>query len=139
MKFLENTYGFDLLSLFFLILASIFNFNKYGKFITLILLFIIIFRAFSKNTYKRTSELKKFINILNKILSRFNKHMPYIPNISLNNFSNILLKSHSIFSQKRKYKIVKCKKCGQKLRVPRIHKKIIVTCKKCGFEFSMKA
>lgn len=42
------------------------------------------------------------------------------------------------FAGHRDYKIFKCPKCGQKLRVPRHKGKIAIHCRKCGEEFIRK-
>ena len=43
-----------------------------------------------------------------------------------------------LFAGHRDYKIFKCPKCGQKLRVPRHKGKIAIHCRKCGEEFIRK-
>lgn len=140
MKFLKGTYGFDLLSIFLLLLGSLLNLSFYTRILGFLLLIIVIFRAFSKNIYKRTCEFQKFIAIVNKILSKFGKKLPtYLPNISLETFPLLFKYYKENLAKKRRFKIVKCPKCKQKLRLPRGKGKIIVTCKKCGHEFHMKS
>lgn len=39
---------------------------------------------------------------------------------------------------RKEYKIYKCPKCGQKIRVPRHKGKIAIRCRKCGEEFIRK-
>ena len=96
----------------------------------------VIYRAFSKNIYKRYNELYKFTNLANKVLFRFGKRLPdNMPRTSLENIPLIFSQLKYVINQKRQYKIVKCPNCGQKLRLPRRQKKIIVTCKICKFEF----
>lgn len=143
MNFLSGTYGFDFLSIFLLILGTFFSFGEHTRYISYFLTIIVIFRAFSKNTYKRNAELIKFTSLLNKILGKFGKRLPYpLPKASLESYSILFRQMKSNWAQKRqsnkKYKIVKCPKCKQKLRLPRGQKAIIVTCKKCCHEFKMK-
>lgn len=138
MSFFAGTYGFDLLSLFLLLLGSVFNIFKYTRIITLIIFIIVFYRAFSKNTYKRYQELNKFTSIVNKFLSKFNKQLPNTTNSSLENIPIAFSQLKKIIIQKFRYKIVRCPNCGQKLRLPRGQKKIIVTCKRCRTEFKMR-
>lgn len=143
MNFLSGTYGFDILSIFLLVLGMFFNFGEYSRYISYLLMIIVIFRALSKNTYKRNAELTKFTSIINKILGRFGKRLPYpLPKASLESYPILFRQMKSKWDQKRKYKkqykIIKCPNCKQKLRLPRGQKSIIVTCKKCSTEFKMK-
>ena len=140
MNFLYGTYGFDILSFFLLLLGTLFNSFYYTRLIGLFLLIIILFRAFSKNTYKRSSENYKFISFINnKILFRFNKRLPDIPNVSLYSITPLFTSLKNKINEKLHYKILKCPNCKQKLRVPRGKKKIIVTCKRCLYEFKAKS
>lgn len=140
MNFLYGTYGFDILSLFLLLLGTLFNSFYYTRLIGLFLLIIILFRAFSKNTYKRSSENYKFVSFINnKILFRFNKRLPDIPNVSLYSITPLFTLLKNKINEKCHYKILKCPNCKQKLRVPRGKKKIIVTCKRCLYEFKAKS
>lgn len=139
MNFFYGRYGVDVLSLFLIIISWFFNFNRYTSIIGIFLLLIAIFRTFSKNISKRSSELYKFIGLINKILNRFGKNIPYnLPIAKLDSIPAAFSALKYKFAQNRKFKIVSCPKCGQKLRLPRGQKKIIVTCKKCSHEFRMK-
>ncbi|NLK94786.1 MAG: hypothetical protein GX275_06305 [Clostridiales bacterium] len=135
MNFFKGTYGFDILSLFLLIIGSLFNLNRHTRYLTPVLLVYVIFRTFSKNTYTRSKELNTFTNLINKILNKFGKRMPYTKNLSLDPFFGSM--EYKV-NQKLHYKIVKCPNCKQKLRLPRGKKKIIVTCKKCSHEFKLR-
>lgn len=141
---LYGSYGFDLLSLFLLILGSLFNFSKYTSPLGLLIFIVVLFRAFSKNIFKRTNELNKFIDFSNKLLRKFNKKIPYnLPRVTFDSFTssfNILKNSiNQKIQYKKQYKILKCPKCKQKLRVPRGKGKITVTCKRCSNEFHAKS
>ena len=139
MNIFYGTYGFDILSVFLLIISLLFNLGGYTRIIGFFLLIVVLFRAFSKNIYKRSQELNKFIAIVNKLLNRFGKSIPYnIPRTSLESIPLAFKQLFTNLKQKTKYKIVKCPNCGQKLRLPRGQKKIIVTCKKCSQEFKMR-
>ncbi|MBP1888774.1 putative Zn-finger protein [Clostridium moniliforme] len=139
MKIFYGAYGFDILSIFMLLLTSLLGFNYYTKILGTVLLILVIYRAFSKNIYKRTAELNKFIDIINKPLSKFGKRIPYnLPRISLDNIPMLFNRIKYNINQKVKFKIVKCPNCGQKLRLPRCKKRIIVTCRRCSHEFRIK-
>ena len=140
MNILRGTYGFDLLSIFLLLLGSIFNTFGITRIIGLLLLIIVVYRAFSKNTYKRSEELYKFTSFVNnKILYRWGKTLPNIPNSSLEAIPMSFKFLWNSIKQRFKYKILVCPRCNQKLRVPRGKKKIIVTCKSCSYEFKARS
>lgn len=139
MNFLYGTYGIDILSLFLLVLSMLFNISSHTRIISLVLMILAIFRAFSKNTYKRSAELSKFITFVNSILRRFGKSLPYnLPKVSLESYPLLFKQLKYKLNQKIKFKIVQCPNCKQKLRLPRGQKSIIVTCKRCSYEFKMK-
>ncbi|MGL5381462.1 hypothetical protein [Clostridium sp.] len=139
MKFLQGTYGIDLLSLFLFFLGSLFNMWKGTFILGYVLLILGIYRAFSKKEYKRKQELIKFISLINSVFKRFNKSIPYnLPVFDLNNLSFIFQKISYWFNEKKNFKITKCPSCGQKLRLPRGKGKIVVSCKKCSTKFDLK-
>lgn len=146
MKLFKNAYGFDLLSLFLLILNLICGILAYLipfiSLVGLILIIIVIFRAFSKNISKRESENYKFIAWINRSLNKRGKSFPYLPRITFDQlfygFSLMIDKVKYSISQKKNFKIVKCPNCGQKLRLPRKKGNITVTCKRCSHQFKMR-
>lgn len=139
MNFFRGAYGFDILSIFLLFISMLFNFGRHTRLLGTLLTLVVLFRAFSKNTYKRSSELYKFTNLVNRLLARFGKRLPdNMPRASFENFPLVFSQLKYKFNQSRQFKIVKCPNCAQKLRLPRGQKKIIVTCKKCRHEFKMK-
>lgn len=139
MNFLYGTYGFDLLSMFLMVLSLILSFGRYTSLLGFVLLIIILFRAFSKDIYKRTAEQNKFVSLVNKILNKFGKSLPYnLPRGSLDVIPMMFSNIKRNFQQRKGFKIVKCPKCHQKLRLPKGQGKIIVTCKRCNNEFKLK-
>ena len=80
---------------------------------SVILIFIALFRAFSKNKRKRAMEQLKFFNLISPIYSR-------------------LLKFAS--KDRKNYIYFKCKNCKQELRIPRGKGKIKVICPHCKHE-----
>ncbi len=121
-KFFKDRYGIDRFSkfLFFLGAILILSLNKYIFILGFITAAYSAFRCLSKNKYKRYSELRSFDNFMLIIRQRF---------------YGIKYK----IDEKRKYKVFKCPKCSQKLRVPRKKGNITITCKKCHTEFKGKS
>ena len=139
MNFLQGTYGFDMLSIFLILLSAIFNIWNPTKLIGLLLIAIVFYRAFSKNTYKRRGELSKFISYANALLSKFGKKLPNtLPELNLNGVLLAFQQIKFYINQKRQFKIIKCPSCKQKLRLPRKKGKILVTCKKCSTKFDSR-
>ncbi|MBU3090276.1 hypothetical protein [Clostridium gasigenes] len=139
MNFFKNTYGFDMFSVFLILLSSIFSIWDFTKYLGLALLFFAIYRAFSKDIYRRKMELNKFTSYANKLLGKFGKKLPSsVPNLDLNSLSVAINQIKLSMAQKRKYKIIKCPSCKQKLRLPRKRGKIVVTCKKCSNKFDSR-
>lgn len=73
------------------------------------------FRMFSKNIHKRYRENVKYIKYRDKFLNIFKKN-------AIN----------------KDYRIFKCPKCRQKIRVPKNKGKIAISCPKCRTEFIKK-
>lgn len=139
MKFLQNMYGFDLLSIFLILISSILNIWNPTRLLSLIIFLYAIYRAFSKKIYKRKQEYNIFYTYANKLLNKFGKSLPYnIPNFDLLNISSVFNNIKYWYTQKRLYKITICPNCNQKLRLPRGKGKILVTCKKCSIKFDFK-
>lgn len=139
MGFFQGIYGIDLLSLILLFLSSLLNFCYYTRIIGYAIFFIAIFRIFSKKIYKRRSELVSFISFINKFLSKFGLTLPSnIPPFDLNNLFYAFKIIENKVKEKIKFKITKCPKCGQKLRLPRRKGKLVVTCKRCLYKFDLK-
>lgn len=107
--------GPDQLSFALVILALLLNFIPwpYMFIITLAIMGIAIFRMFSRNIDQRRKENLKFMDMVNKIKSWYYRN-----------------KAKS--EQRKLYKIFRCPKCSQKLRVPRGKGKVSIKCSKCG-------
>lgn len=139
MNFLQGTYGFDMLSIFLILLSAIFNIWNPTKLIGLLLIAIVFYRAFSKNIYKRRGELSKFISYANALLSKFGKKLPNtLPELNLNGLLLAFQQIKFYINQKSQFKIIKCPSCKQKLRLPRKKGKIVVTCRKCSTKFDSR-
>lgn len=143
MKIFYGSYGFDVLSIFLMILSCILSLFNITAPLGFVVFIFAIYRAFSKKIYKRINELNKFTSIVNNILSRFNKRLPdALPRLTFNNiptfFNQVKYDTQYKVNNFKKYKIVKCPKCKQKLRLPRGKGQIIVTCKSCSHKFNMR-
>lgn len=105
LRMMYGRYGIDELSkLFFCIYFIIFVIGLFFKnfildMIGLLLLFIVIFRFFSKNIYKRGKENKRYLKIRNKILKPFE-------NLKRN------------FTERNEHVYKKCHKCKTTLKLP---------------------
>ncbi|MFR1709241.1 MAG: hypothetical protein ACLSV2_10095 [Clostridium sp.] len=140
MNFFNESYGFDLFSLFLILVSSIFNLFSVTRFLAGVILFYALYRAFSRNIEKREQEHRKFCMYANRFLSKFNRAIPSnLPVFHFSDCTPIFSNFKKWFNEKKNYKIVKCPKCGQKLRLPRGKGRITVTCKRCLHEFKMKS
>lgn len=118
-RFLENRNGVDdfgmfliVISFALLIISSLLD----GLMLSLIALGLLgyaYFRVFSKNLSARQTENQRYLAQRERL--RFK------------------LQSKKVqFGMRKDYKYLKCKNCGQKMRVPRGKGRIEVTCPKCG-------
>lgn len=139
MGFFQGIYGFDFLSIFLLLLSSVFNIWSATRIVGLIFLLIVVYRTFSKNIYKRKAEYNRFRTVSNKILGKVGLSIPEnLTTLDSNNLSLLINKIKYDIGQRKKFKIVKCPGCHKKLKLVRGRGKVIITCKKCSTEFKAK-
>lgn len=128
-KFMYGRYGIDEYGRFLSIVALIPLFLSFiirekvgaGLFgVTLAILIYQYFRLFSRQTAKRQAENQVYLKVKNRVANEFRG-----------------MKSR--FSQRKKYKFFRCKKCHAYLRVPRGKGKVSIRCSRCGNQFSAKA
>lgn len=118
-NFMKDRYGGDLLNGILAYLGleiAIINFFRKStvlSFVSMSLIAVVIFRAFSKNKRQRAIEQVKFFNFISPIYSRLLK------------FKN---------KDRKNYKYFKCSNCKKELRVPKGKGKIKVKCPNCGHE-----
>ena len=142
---MKNRYGFDFLSQILIFVGAILCFWKITLGVGIVLVAISLYRVFSKDTFKRRNEARIFEGLVNGIYSKlsgkknsyYRKDNDFILGIK-KNFNELKKSFNYWIYEKQNYKIVKCPKCKQKLRLPRGRGKIVVTCKKCSYEFKMK-
>ena len=118
MKFLEGRYGVDVLGrdlLFLSIGIMVLNLFIRSQFLGLvpsIISFYVVFRTLSKNYSKRYNE--------NRIYALFKQRV----------------KTNTL--DRKKFRYFTCKKCKQKVRVPKGRGKITITCPRCNHKFDKK-
>lgn len=139
MGLFQGIYGVDLLSLILLLLSSLLNIWKPTRLLSIIPLFIAVYRTFSRDIYRRRNEYDRFRTWANKFLSRIGMAIPdNIATLNSNNLSQLTYKIKYDINQRKKYKTVTCPGCKKKLKLPRGRGKVIVTCKTCNTEFKAK-
>jgi predicted RNA-binding Zn-ribbon protein involved in translation (DUF1610 family) len=107
--------GPDQLSLGLTLLALVLSLIRVDVllYISLAVFALAILRMFSRNIEQRRKENLMFLKLVNK------------PKMWYYNFK--------AYTQQRKaYRIFRCPKCGQKLRVPKGKGKVSIKCSKCG-------
>ena len=122
-RFSYGRYGNDqfgrFLVIFALVLAIVSMFTSNWVYIAALAVFIYAyFRIFSKNIRARQKENEWFLGIGRWFSNLFGGRKK-------NGYS-------SNRAQNANYKVFKCPKCGQKLRVPRGRGKIEIRCRKCS-------
>ena len=123
-RFMWGRYGNDRFNQFLMIVAlvclalSFFGLRIFYV-LALALLVYVYYRMFSRNMSKRSAENQWYLKKEMKVRSWWQRRK-------------------KLFAGRRDYKIFKCPKCVQKLRVPRHKGKIAIRCKKCGEEFIRK-
>ena len=124
-RLMYGRYGGDQLNLtmmvVYLVSYLLFAFTGWRLFywISLVLLFISIFRMFSRNLAKRREENYKFMHLAGPAIQWF--------------------RLKRTIHRDKEHRYFKCPNCGQQLRVPRGKGTITVTCRGCGASFKEKS
>ena len=124
-RFMWGRYGNDRFNQFLMIVALVcLALSFFGLRIFYVLavgiLIYAYYRMFSRNMSKRSAENQWYLRKEMKVRGWFGR-------------------KKKEFAQRKDYRIYKCPKCGQKLRVPRGRGKIAIHCRKCGEEFIRKS
>ena len=122
-NFMIGRYGIDSFSKFLMGIAlvlcilDIFVNSIFINSWFIVIIVYVYYRMFSRNYNKRYQENLKFLQIKNKVMSKF--------------------KSQKWMMQQRKTPhIYKCPTCNQKIRIPKGKGRICITCPKCKTEFT---
>ena len=122
-QFMIGRYGVDSFSKFLLgtaLACAILDLFINSRILTSWFYVLVIFsyyRILSKNHQKRYQENMKFLQIKNKIVSKFKSEK-------------------DLMKQRKTHHIYKCPTCSQKIRIPRGKGRICITCPKCKTEFT---
>jgi len=106
--------------------------------LTIALLFYTYFRIMSRDITKRRGENARFLSLSWRFKAFFTNIGVFFRNIGVTfkNFKDKIINAFSgIKDVESSYKIFTCPECGQKVRVPAHHGKIMITCPKCHKEF----
>ena len=124
-RFMYGRYGNDQLNLFligaYLLLYLLYAFTRFVPlyWLSLVLLFVALFRLLSRNHPRRREENTKFMRAAGPILQ--------------------WLRLQRTIHKDKEHRYFKCPNCGQQLRVPRGKGRITVTCRGCGASFQEKS
>lgn len=114
-RFFIGRNGPDQLSLALSVLALLLSFIRVGVlfYISLAIFALSVLRMVSKNVERRRKENLMFLSLVNKPKTWYYKYK-------------------AAREQSKHYRVFRCSKCGQKLRVPRGKGKLAIKCSKCG-------
>ena len=130
LNFMQGRYGVDQLSGFLIwtavIIAMITMFVRIPvlQIVTWVMIIYAYVRIFSKQINKRYAQNQKFLDATWGI-RKF--------------FADIRYRIKYGKQTTEPYHIYKCRKCGQKIRVPKGKGKIMITCPKCKYQFKKKS
>ena len=122
-RFMSGRYGMDAFSKFLTSITLVFyGFNIFidSRILSFCIIFFIIYtyyRILSKNCSKRYQENRKFLQVKNRILTKFRSQKSQI-------------------QQRKTHHIYRCPVCHQKIRIPKGKGHICITCPKCKNEFT---
>lgn len=124
-RVMVGRYGGDQLNLTLIVIylvlyfVAIFTHWVVLDFIAMVLVFITLFRVFSRDVERRRAENVRFLQMVRPIHRK--------------------LKSCRTRMQDKEHRYFKCPNCGQQMRVPRGKGRITVHCRSCGATFEEKS
>ena len=124
-RFMYGRYGTDPLNLFLLVLYVLtyflFAVTRFAPlyWVSLVLIFVCLFRLLSQNIPRRRAENAKFLQLTTPAVRWF--------------------RLRRTIHRDKEHRYFKCPNCGQQLRVPRGKGRITVTCRGCGATFQEKS
>ena len=124
-RFMYGRYGTDQLNLALLVLYLVLYLISALRrleilyWLSLAVLFLLLFRTLSRNAARRRAENAKFLQVSGPVMRwwRFQRTV----------------------HRDKEHRYFKCPNCGQQLRVPRGKGKITVTCRSCGASFEERS
>ena len=125
-NFMAGRYGQDELSHFLLVvtlIVIIINFFTHSAFLGIIaglLLVWVYVRMLSKDTARRAEENRRYLDVKDRVVSLFKR------------FGS---RGRHDSSAQADFRIYRCPKCGQKIRIPKGHGMVEITCPKCRTRF----
>lgn len=133
-RFMYGRYGTDDLNRFMLlvgcvlIVVNLFVSSRILSWLVLVILVLTYYRMLSRDTWKRSEENRKFMEMTGGIRARFSRNS-YNRSGRGGNYGS--------YQATGDYKIYRCPSCGQKIRIraPKGTGKIMVRCPKCQKEF----
>lgn len=129
-EFMQGRYGVDQLSNFLIwtgvVLAFLTMFVRYHILVAISwgLIIYAYVRILSRNTSKRYVQNQKFLDKTWRIR---------------NAFAKIRYRIKYGKQDASPYRIYLCRKCGQKIRIPKGKGKIMITCPKCKYQFKRRS
>ena len=148
-QFMQGRYGVDKFGQFLstlvliLIVLDLFLQNQALWWLSLLLLFYMYFRMFSRNISKRYNENCKYLELTAKIRNgNIGRMMGNCGRSVSARFHNLMYKIRHAKEERVRnegFHIYKCPQCSQKIRIPKGKGKIIVRCPKCGKEFQKRS
>lgn len=124
-RFMDGRYGNDQLNWFlialYLVLYLLFALSGVAilYWLSLALVFLSLFRLFSRNVSRRREENARFMRRADPAIRWF--------------------RLQRTIRRDKEHRYFKCPNCGQQLRVPRGKGKITVTCRGCGASFQERS
>ena len=123
-RFMQGRSGVDNLNthalwlVIILLIINMFVGNMFISILSYALWFIVIYRTFSRQVYKRYAENEKYLKTIQPVTQFFNLQKKRISD--------------------RQHKYYRCPKCKQMVRLPKGKGKIVVTCPKCQNKFEKR-
>lgn len=136
-NFMRGRYGMDAFgrflngSLFVVIFVNLFAKSRLLDLLFWIVLIFCYSRILSKNYARCQRQNQWFLSHTVGIRSKLFRMRQQV-------MSDAMAKA-AYHERNKGYHIYKCKKCGQKIRIPKGKGKILVTCPKCGYEFKKRS
>lgn len=125
--FMQGRYGDDELNRFLvwagliMLILSYFRPLRYLSPVVMIIFILTLFRTFSKNLFKRSSENQKYLKITGGIRRKVNT-------------------AKNMIRDRKEYSYYKCPTCKSYVRIRKVPKgkNIAIRCSKCGNEFTKR-